>query len=137
VPGGNARHACGGYLFSTIPRSGGPGFSGILECGRGIETTLPAEQLLSRLLEIERELGRTENWGPRIIDLDLIFYGQQVTRTEGLTIPHPRMHERRFVLQPLVELAPDLVHPVMAASVREFLAALDKRPDASASEKAV
>ena len=78
-------------LFDN-PAIGGPaGSPPFLNAVAEIETTLRAEQLLSRLLEIERELGRTrtEKWGPRIIDLDLIFYGQQVTRTEGLTVPHP------------------------------------------------
>jgi 2-amino-4-hydroxy-6-hydroxymethyldihydropteridine diphosphokinase len=114
--------------FFENPAVGGPaGSPPFLNAVVEIETTLPAEQLLSRLLEIERELGRTrtEKWGPRIIDLDLIFYGQQVTRTEGLTVPHPRMHERRFVLQPLAELAPDLMHPILNKTVGELLQSLE------------
>jgi 2-amino-4-hydroxy-6-hydroxymethyldihydropteridine diphosphokinase len=89
-------------------------------------TTLTPEALLDRLLEIERQMGRErrEKWGPRPIDLDLLLYGDQILKSERLTLPHPRMHERRFVLEPLAELAPNLVHPVLKRTVMELLASL-------------
>jgi 2-amino-4-hydroxy-6-hydroxymethyldihydropteridine diphosphokinase len=79
-----------------------------------LETELPPRALLERLLEIERSLGRTRDgprFGPRTIDLDLLLYGDEQIDEPGLTVPHPRMHERRFVLEPLAELAPDLIVP--------------------------
>ena len=80
-----------------------------------LETELPARDLLTRLLAIERELGRTRGDGPplgsRTIDLDLLLYGDEIIAQAGLQVPHPRMHERRFVLEPLAEVAPDLVIP--------------------------
>jgi 2-amino-4-hydroxy-6-hydroxymethyldihydropteridine diphosphokinase len=80
-----------------------------------LETELPARDLLTRLLAIERELGRTRGesppLGPRTIDLDLLLYADEVIAQAGLQIPHPRMHERRFVLEPLAEVAPEVVIP--------------------------
>ena len=79
-----------------------------------IETTLTAPELLDELLTIERELGRTRNGrrnGPRTIDLDLLLFGDLVVDEPGLTLPHPRLHERAFVLEPLAELDPELEVP--------------------------
>jgi 2-amino-4-hydroxy-6-hydroxymethyldihydropteridine diphosphokinase len=79
-----------------------------------LETGFEARALLERLLEVERELGRVrggERWGPRTIDLDLLLYGEETIDEPGLTVPHPRLHQRLFVLEPLAELAPDLVVP--------------------------
>ncbi len=79
-----------------------------------VETGLTARALLDRLLEVERELGRVrggERWGPRAIDLDLLLYGEETVAEPGLEVPHPRLHERRFVLEPLAELDPGLVVP--------------------------
>jgi len=83
----------------------------------------PPEQLLARLLRIEYALGRTREipGGPRTIDLDLLFFGDQVRTTEYLTLPHPRLHLRRFVLEPLAELAPQLIHPTLHKTVSELL----------------
>ena len=86
---------------------------------------LPAA-LLKRLLAIEEQLGRTRPyWGaPRIIDLDLILYGDARVREPGLEVPHPRFRDRRFVLEPLTEIAPELIDPVTGKTVAELLAAL-------------
>ena len=80
-----------------------------------LRTDVPPRELLERLLEIERELGRDRSnqarWGPRTIDLDLLLYGDEKIDEPGLTVPHPRLAERRFVLEPLHELDPDLALP--------------------------
>jgi 2-amino-4-hydroxy-6-hydroxymethyldihydropteridine diphosphokinase len=86
-----------------------------LNAAAEVSTDLPAHDLLDALLAIERDLGRDrsreERWGPRTLDLDLLLYGDDVIDEQGLTVPHPRLAERRFVLEPLHELAPDLVLP--------------------------
>jgi 2-amino-4-hydroxy-6-hydroxymethyldihydropteridine diphosphokinase len=91
-----------------------------------LETELSPRALLHRLLEIERALGRErrERWGPRAIDLDLLLYGEESLQEPGLTVPHPRLHERRFALEPLDELDPALVVPGRGR-VRDLLAGLD------------
>jgi 2-amino-4-hydroxy-6-hydroxymethyldihydropteridine diphosphokinase len=91
-----------------------------------LETELRPRALLDRLLEIERELGRVrgERWGPRTIDLDLLLYGAERLREPGLTVPHPHLHERRFVLEPLAELDPSLEIPGHGP-IRALLASLD------------
>jgi 2-amino-4-hydroxy-6-hydroxymethyldihydropteridine diphosphokinase len=79
-----------------------------------LETTLTARELLDRLLAVEQRFGRVRipgEHGPRTLDLDLLLYGDEVNDEPGLTVPHPRLHERRFVLEPLAELAPGLVVP--------------------------
>ncbi|MBA2462568.1 MAG: 2-amino-4-hydroxy-6-hydroxymethyldihydropteridine diphosphokinase [Actinobacteria bacterium] len=91
-----------------------------------IETELSARGLLDFLLAVERELGRErrERWGPRTIDLDLLLYGRESIDEPGLTVPHPRLHERGFVLEPLVEIAPRLVVPGRGR-IKDLLAGLD------------
>jgi len=86
----------------------------------------PAEQMMARLLRIEWLLGRTRDVkdGPRTIDLDLLIYGELQKIGEFLTLPHPRMHERRFVLEPLVEIAPRVVHPTLKQTSAELLEGL-------------
>jgi 2-amino-4-hydroxy-6-hydroxymethyldihydropteridine diphosphokinase len=84
-------------------------------------------QAMARLLRIEFLLGRTReaNNGPRTIDLDLLFYGEVESKTEFLMLPHPRLHERRFVLEPLVEIAPHVMHPTLKRTAAELLDGLN------------
>ena len=92
-----------------------------------LQTELPPRELLERLLEVERRLGRTRDgprFGPRTVDLDLLLYGDETIREPGLRVPHPRLHERRFALEPLAELDPDLVLPGHGP-VQAVLAGLD------------
>ncbi len=115
--------------FLENPAVGGPADSPpFLNAAAEIKTDLPAFGLLNRLWEIERALGRQrrEKWGPRTLDLDLLLYGDQTIQSADLTVPHPRLHERRFVLQPLAEIAPDLIVPGMNRTASELLDALPK-----------
>jgi len=91
------------------------------------ETDLSPADLLIYLKDIEEGLGREKSflYGPRLIDLDILFYDHQVINSPPLTIPHPRMHDRGFVLMPLNDLAPDFEHPVLGVCVHELLADLD------------
>ncbi len=92
-----------------------------------VRTALPPRALLDRLKGIEKTMGRLpgEKWGPRVIDLDLLLYDQRVIDEEGLTVPHPEMHKRRFVLAPLHELAPYTIHPAFGISVQGLLERLE------------
>ena len=96
-----------------------------------VETDLPPRELLEALLDVERRLGRArddeERWGPRTIDLDLLLYGDLVLDDTGLDVPHPRLHERKFALEPLAELAPDALVPGRG-TVAELLRALGTPP---------
>jgi 2-amino-4-hydroxy-6-hydroxymethyldihydropteridine diphosphokinase len=110
--------------FLDNPAVGGPADSPpFLNAAAELETSLAPIDLLHRLLEIERRLGRVrrEKWGPRKIDLDLLTYGEQIITTDELVLPHPRLGERRFVLQPLAQIAADLPIPGLDASVIELL----------------
>jgi 2-amino-4-hydroxy-6-hydroxymethyldihydropteridine diphosphokinase len=95
-----------------------------------VETELFPMQLLARAQKIERDLGRQrlKQGGPRTIDIDILLYGSVVIRTPQLEIPHPRMTARRFVLEPLAQLAPDLVHPVTGQAVSAMLAQIQGQP---------
>ncbi len=94
-----------------------------------LETRLPAVALFQKLKRIERDMGRvlTTRWAPRLIDLDLVLFGAQVIDTPQLVVPHPSMHERRFVLWPLWVLAPGARHPRLGRSARELLDQLPGR----------
>ena len=97
-----------------------------LNCAVLLETTLSPQELMSAILNIEEQMGRRRlvKKGPRSIDIDILLFGAVVLKSDALTIPHPEMHRRRFVLEPLAEIAPEVVHPVLHKSIRELLAAL-------------
>lgn len=88
-----------------------------------VSTSLPPEELLQTLLRIEQELGRKRilKMGPRIIDIDILFYNNEIIATPGLTVPHPQIANRRFVLTPLNEIAPGFVHPGLQKTIKELL----------------
>ncbi len=90
-----------------------------------VETSLGPRQMLEFLLSLEKKMGRVrrERWGPRVIDLDILFYGEEVIDEENLQVPHPRLHERRFALIPLKEIAPDLKHPRLGKTISQILSA--------------
>ncbi len=97
-----------------------------LNAAAAVETDLDARGLLAALLDIEAGLGRdrsAETAGPRTIDLDLLLFGDAVLRRPGLVVPHPRMHRRRFVLEPLSQIAPNAWHPILRRTAAELLAA--------------
>ena len=112
-------------FYATAPW----GFSSehtFLNAAACVETLLPPLSVLHLTQEIEREIGRTHKsvggvYSDRVIDIDLLLYGDLVLDTPELKLPHPLMHERRFVVEPLAEIAPDLVHPILKKKMRELL----------------
>ncbi len=109
--------------LETAPVGGPPQgqyLNGVVE----IETDLHPPELLKHLQSIEQKLGRASHqarWGPRTVDLDIVAYGNEIVESEQLTLPHPRMHERSFVLLPMQELAPHWKHPKLGKSIDELL----------------
>jgi len=99
-----------------------------LNCAVALQTELNADDFLKEIISIEREMGRqrTAPKGPRTIDIDILLFGKAVIHQPQLTIPHPAMHQRRFVLEPLAEIAPDAQHPVLKKTAREMLKSLPK-----------
>lgn len=122
------RVRCRSSLYRTPPM-GPPGQADYVNAVAGLETTLPPEALLTALLELEARLGRRrdgERWGPRVIDLDLLCYGEHRRDSDVLRLPHPGIAERAFVLVPLAELAPELRIPGLGR-VGQLLSAVDTR----------
>jgi len=115
------------YETDPVGPAGQPAY---LNQAAAVETALGARALLTLMQSIERAAGRdrqaeTRRWGPRVLDLDLLLYGDGVIDEPGLRVPHPHLHERWFVLRPLTDLAPDVVHPVLGRRVRDLLAGLE------------
>jgi len=133
-----ALHRLGALGFRTTQRSstwqtepvGGPPQGWFLNAVAAGETSLDPEELLQACLATEREMGRVraERNGPRVIDVDILLFGEERREGPGLVVPHPRLHERRFVLEPLCEIAPGLRHPVLGLTVAELK---ERCPDTS------
>jgi 2-amino-4-hydroxy-6-hydroxymethyldihydropteridine diphosphokinase len=133
--------------IAALPQTGGPAFSDsyetapvgpieqgdFLNAAAVIETDLPPRDLLAHLREIEQQAGRAPQsqrvkWGPRPLDLDILLFGDLILDNDDLTIPHPHMHERWFVLKPLADVAPNAVHPRLKTTVAELLRQVETTP---------
>jgi 2-amino-4-hydroxy-6-hydroxymethyldihydropteridine diphosphokinase len=123
--GGLGRVVAVSSVYETAPVefTGQPWF---LNCVSALETSLAPQQLMSAILGIEQQMGRVrrQSKGPRSIDIDILLFGNETIESQELTIPHPAMHQRRFVLEPMAEIAPEVVHPILAKTIRELLDAL-------------
>ncbi|MBE9546337.1 MAG: 2-amino-4-hydroxy-6-hydroxymethyldihydropteridine diphosphokinase [Proteobacteria bacterium] len=119
---------------SSLYRTEPVGFSGqdwFINCVIEAGTALSAHSLLEALQQIESSMGRAREarWGPRTIDLDILFYGRDIVEDDELVIPHPELHKRRFVLAPLCEIVPNFIHPVFGISVKEILDSLEDKSE--------
>jgi len=117
------------YETEPVDKEDQPDF---INCAVKIETALSPFDLLKSIQSVEDKMGRRreERWGPRMIDLDIIFYDKLVIETPELTIPHPRAHLRRFILLPISEIEPELVHPIFGVSVLQLLNRLNDEKQA-------
>ena len=97
-----------------------------LNCAVALVTSETPEQVMAAILQIEREMGRKrlQKKGPRIIDIDILLFSDKIIDSPGLIVPHPAMQDRRFVLQPMAEIAPEARHPILKKTLRELLEAL-------------
>jgi 2-amino-4-hydroxy-6-hydroxymethyldihydropteridine diphosphokinase len=115
-------------FHNTRAVGGPPNQTDYLNAAVEVRTDLPPSELLEKLLEIEKRFGRNrmleQRFGPRTLDLDILLYDKLVLHADGLIIPHPRMHERRFVLSPLNEIAAGVMHPVFGCSIADLLSRL-------------
>ncbi|PLX84280.1 MAG: 2-amino-4-hydroxy-6-hydroxymethyldihydropteridine diphosphokinase [Desulfuromonas sp.] len=113
-------------LYETAPVGGPEGQGPYLNAVLAVETSLTPGALLTFCLEVEKSFGRQRRqpWGPRTLDIDLLLYGGETRCEPHLILPHPRLHLRRFVLAPLCDLAPEVVHPLLGETVRDLLTQL-------------
>jgi len=125
----------------TLPVDCEPEAGKFINSAAELTTTLGAGELFGHLARIEEELGRDRSrqarQRARTIDLDLLLFGGQIVTSPELVIPHPRMHLRLFVLEPLAEIAPDVYHPILGKTARQMLAELEASPQAHAGKAAV
>jgi len=117
-------------FYRTVPVGGPAGQDEFINAAALLETQMSAAQSLDWLLQIEREMGRqrTQRWGARVIDLDLLLFGDQVLASGAIEVPHPRMAFRRFVLEPAAEVAPEMKHPLIGWSIQQLLDHLNATP---------
>ncbi len=128
--------------LSSLYRSAPVGYEDqawFVNAAAALQTSLEPRALLDALQAIERRMGRQTpfRWGPRIIDCDILLFEDRIVDEPGLTIPHPRLAERRFALEPLVELIPDGIHPGLDKPLRELLAVLGERQEVSRLQESV
>ncbi len=124
-------------LLETEPVGGPPDQPPYLNAAAAVQTSLSAGTLLAVCLDVEQFLGRerTERWGPRTIDIDLLLYGDAILDEPGLTVPHMELFRRRFVLEPLAEIAPNARHPLLGVTIEELLARLDRLPEGGEDDR--
>ena len=121
-------------LIESEPVGGPVGQGMFLNAAAELRCECSAQQLLAAMQQIEKRLGRQriEKWGPRTIDLDLLLFGDEIIDTDDLKTPHPHMHERQFVIEPLAQIAPEVRHPLLNQTIRQMQQGLDNPPPPTA-----